>query len=117
MSSTTRRDTSFKFTEQIDRLAVEAAKLLDKDTGDAIPLQEVKRQAQANGYSQKETSSLLRAAGIDGAEKVTVPEQGAIFGELWAEGSDDVGDASKSATEGTLQQRPATRRTLTARAA
>lgn len=111
MSSTTRSDTSFRFTEQIDRLVVETAKFLDKGSGDAIPLQEVKQQAQDNGYSQKETNSLLRTAGIDGAEEVTVPEQGAILGALWADGSDNVGGTPESAStaEEAVRKRPSTR--------
>lgn len=69
--------------ETVQRLAVEAGKYVGKETGEILPVVEVRRQAEANGYTDDEISQLLTDAGVQGADAVTVPEQGDLFGSLW----------------------------------
>jgi len=69
--------------ETVRRLAVEAGKYLGKEAGESLALHELRRQAEANGYVPDEIDGLLADAGVLGADAVTVPEQGDLFGELW----------------------------------
>lgn len=74
--------------ETVRRLAVEASKYVGKDAGESLSVVEVRRQAEANGYADDEITQLLADAGVRGADAVTVPEQGDLFGELWRVESD-----------------------------
>lgn len=69
--------------ETAQRLVVETGKFMGVNTGQSVPVVEVQRQAEANGYAPEEIDRLLSDAGLDGVEAVTVPEQGDLFGELW----------------------------------
>lgn len=63
--------------ERIRRLAVEAGKYLGREPGDTLPAEEVRRQAEANGY---DPDRLLPP----GTGEIRIPEQGDLLGELWA---------------------------------
>ncbi|WP_363466521.1 hypothetical protein [Halogeometricum borinquense] len=69
--------------ETVRRLAVEAGKYVGVEAGESLPVVEVRRQAEANGYADDEITQLLADAGVRGADAVTVPEQGDLFGSLW----------------------------------
>jgi len=69
--------------ETVRRLAVEAGKYVGVEAGASLPLQEIRQQAEANGYADDEITQLLADAGVSGTDAVTVPEQGDLFGELW----------------------------------
>lgn len=86
--------------ERIRRLAVEAGKYLGREAGDRISVEEVRRQAEANGY---DPDQLLPPA----TGEIRIPEQGDLLGELWAVGSptDNVGRTAENPLDG----RPTTR--------
>lgn len=69
--------------ETVRRLAVEAGEYVVVEAGESLPVVEVRRQAEANGYAPNEIDGLLADAGVRGADAITVPEQGDLFGELW----------------------------------
>jgi hypothetical protein len=64
-------------------MAVETGKYMGVQAGETVPTDELRAQLGANGYTTSETDRLLADAGVDGADSVTVPEQGDLFGELW----------------------------------
>ena len=66
--------------ETVRRLAVEAGKYEGVEAGASLPLHEIRQQAEANGYADDEITQLLADAGVSGADAVTVPEQGDLFG-------------------------------------
>lgn len=70
--------------KRLQRLAVAAGSYLGKDAGESIPVEEVRLQAEANGYRDGEIRAMLEADGLSSADKIRVPEQGHLFGELWA---------------------------------
>jgi hypothetical protein len=70
--------------KRLQRLAVAAGAYLGKDVGDTIPVEEVRLQAEANGYTDDEIRAMLEADGLSSSDEIQVPEQGQLFGELWA---------------------------------
>ncbi len=84
-------------TEQLRRLAIEAGKYLGKEAGETLPIHELRLQAEANGYTEKETSELLQSEGLHSETVVTIPEQGDLFGQLWR--VDDVGRNNQDESE------------------
>ncbi|WP_336325992.1 hypothetical protein [Halovenus sp. HT40] len=52
--------------------------------GETIPVEEVRLQAEANGYTDDEIRAMLEADGLSSADEITIPPQGELFGELWA---------------------------------
>jgi hypothetical protein len=75
---------------RLQRLVVAAGAYLGKDAGDTIPTEEVRLQAEANGYTDDEIRAMLEAEGLSSADEIRVPEQGHLFGELWAPPSSGV---------------------------
>jgi hypothetical protein len=69
--------------KRLQRLAVAAGAYLGKDAGDTIPVEEVRLQAEANGYTDDEIRAMLEADSLSSADEIQVPEQGHLFGELW----------------------------------
>ncbi len=69
--------------EKLQRLAVEAGKYLGLDSGDSLPVDEIFAQGEANGYAESEVRGMLEAEGFERAQKVEIPPQGELFGELW----------------------------------
>jgi len=69
--------------ETVRRLSVEAGKYVGVEAGEPLSVDELRRQAEANGYGPDETDRLLADAGVCGTETVTVPAQGDLFGDLW----------------------------------
>lgn len=63
----------------INRLVRAAGSYLGEKAGKEIPRREVVLQAEANGYSEREAQEFVPHQGT-----FRVPEQGDIFGELWA---------------------------------
>ncbi|MGB9953572.1 hypothetical protein ACOZ4F_14390 [Haloarcula marismortui] len=76
--------------KRLQRLVVAAGSYLGKDAGDSIPVDEVRLQADANGYEPHEIDAMLEADGLSSADELRVPEQGHLFGELWAPPSSGV---------------------------
>ena len=70
-------------TEAVKRLTVEAGKYLGRSSGESIPTDELRLQAQAEGYSEGEIDQLLANAGVHSSKQITIPEQGDLFGDLW----------------------------------
>lgn len=70
--------------KRLQRLAVAAGAYLGKDAGDTISVEEVHLQAKANGYTDDEIRAMFESNGLSSADKIQVPEQGHLFGELWA---------------------------------
>lgn len=70
--------------KRLQRLVVAAGAYLGKDVGDTIPVKEVRLQAEENGYTDNEIRAMLEADGLSSADEIQVPEQGHLFGELWA---------------------------------
>lgn len=68
-------------TEQLRRLAIDAAKYQNLGAGDTLPVDEVRRQASANGYTDSRTEELLEP--IAGASEIRIPQQSDEFGQLW----------------------------------
>jgi len=81
-------------TEQLRRLAIEAGKYLGKEAGETLPVHELRLQAEANGYTEKEASELLQSEGLTSETTVTIPKQGNLFGELWR--VDNVGQINEN---------------------
>lgn len=77
--------------DQLQRLAVETSKFLDEP--ESVPSEELREQAKANGYTERESWALLEADGLAEASEIQVPEQGNLFGELWR-----VNDANREPT-------------------
>lgn len=69
--------------ETVRRLAVEAGKYLQVDAGQSLPVVEIRRQAEVNGYTNAEIDGLLADAGVDGVDTVSRPHQGELLGDLW----------------------------------
>lgn len=67
----------------VHRLVVETGKYLGVDAGDEVQVEEVRAQAEANGYTEREVDELLANAGIGGVDSVTVPRQGNLLGKIW----------------------------------
>jgi hypothetical protein len=65
--------------DSLDRLIVEAGKLLDRPAGTTIDRREVRLQAEANGWTKDEARTLTS----DLPPQVEIPEQGNLFGDLW----------------------------------
>lgn len=76
--------------KRLQRLVVAAGAYLSKDVGDTIPVEEVRLQAEANGYTDDEIRAMLEADGLSSADEIRVPEQGHLFGELWSPPSSGV---------------------------
>ena len=76
--------------KRLQRLAVAAGAYLGKDAGDTLPVEEVRLQAEANGYTDDEMRAMLEADGLSSTDEIQVPEQGHLFGELWAPPSSGV---------------------------
>jgi hypothetical protein len=76
--------------KRLQRLTVAAGAYLGKDAGDIIPVEEVRLQADANGYEPHEINTMLEADGLSSADEIRVPEQGHLFGESWAPSSSGV---------------------------
>ncbi|MFK8212439.1 hypothetical protein [Haloferax volcanii] len=89
--------------KRLQRLAVAAGSYLGKDAGDSIPVEEVRLQAEANGYTEQETQAMLEADGFASTDRIQVPEQGLLFGELWAPSSSGV--PTPSTPNGTTSER------------
>lgn len=87
-------------TDEVRRLAVEAGKYVGLDPGDALAIEELRLQAEANGYDDPaEIDRLLADAGLRGRESVTIPEQGELFGDLWSPHSSTSDPEGKSETQ------------------
>lgn len=71
--------------KRLQRLAVAAGTYLGKDAGDTIPVEEVRLQAEANGYKEQEITAMLESEGFATAQKICIPNRGELFGELWAD--------------------------------
>jgi len=63
----------------INRLVRAAGSYLGEQAGGEISRREVVLQAEANGYSEKDAQQL-----VPQQSTFTIPEQGVLFGELWA---------------------------------
>ena len=74
-----RVDVEVESNDVINRLVRSAGSYLGEKAGKEIPRSEVVLQAEANGYSEREAQEL-----VPHQRKFPVPEQGDIFGELWA---------------------------------
>jgi len=70
--------------ERLHRIAVEAAKYNGLNTGDPLPIEEIIEQGKANGYKRHEVSDWLESEGYTSADKMPVPPQKDVLGELWA---------------------------------
>jgi len=84
-------------TEQLRRLAIEAGKYLGKEAGETLPIHELRLQAEANGYTEKEASELLQSEGLTSETTVTIPKQVDLFGKLWH--VDNVGKNNQDESE------------------
>lgn len=96
----------------LNRLIVETAKYLGASSGDHIPEDEILAQARANGFSTHFASTLLAEEKESDSDKVEVPKQGDLFGDLWSIDSDYTGVTAKSDGEGRTidwSSRPETR--------
>ncbi|WP_266075747.1 hypothetical protein [Haladaptatus caseinilyticus] len=70
--------------KRIIRLVADCAGYLGKEAGDTVPVNEVRLQAEANGYTEDEFYQILDESGAIGKDRFVVPERdGSIFGELW----------------------------------
>jgi len=79
--------------DALARLVRSAGSYLDKEAGDEIARREVLLQAEANGYSEREAEALVPTR-----SHFTVPEQGTLFGEMWAvDGVDGVDESDDQA--------------------
>ncbi len=76
--------------KRLQRLVVAAGAYIGKDAGDTLPVEEVRLQAEANGYTDDEIRAMLEADGLSSTDEIRVPEQGHLFGELWAPPSSGV---------------------------
>lgn len=96
--------------DKLKTLAIEAGKYLALSSSDPLPIEELKTQAEANGYSEGEVRAMLRAEGLHSVESVLVPKQGNLLGKLWAkpasnpEPPEERSENDGEVSDGTLQQ-------------
>jgi hypothetical protein len=69
--------------ETLHRLSVDAAGYLGIETGDPLPIDEIVAQGLANGYTEDEIRALIEQE-YSTQTSIPVPEQGDIFGKMWA---------------------------------
>lgn len=93
----------------VDRLSIEAAKYLGKEAGDHLPVVEVRRQAQADGYLPTEIDRLLEETGLIQADTTPVPEQRDLLGELWRIDDTGVSNQNPIQDEDEWKDRPSTK--------
>lgn len=70
---------------RVQRLVVAAGSFLGKEAGDTLPVEEVRLQAKANGYKDREITPMFKAEGLENSTEVRIPERGKLFGELWSD--------------------------------
>lgn len=72
----------------VDRLTIEAGKYHGLSAGETIPRSEVIAQAKSNGYTTREAEAMLD----DKGPTIEIPQQGNLFGEMWARNETDAVD-------------------------
>lgn len=69
--------------EAVCRLVAEAGKYLGVAPGEWLPVEELRQQAEANGYRSDEIDRLFADAGVRGVDTVRIPGEGARSNSLW----------------------------------
>ena len=78
-------------TDEVCQLIIEAGKYHGITPGDTLPVEEVRKQAEANGYHSAEIDQLLVDAGLRGAATVRVPREEDLTGTLWQPATSETG--------------------------
>lgn len=96
-------------TETLRRLTADCAGYLGKTAGEKIPVSEIEKQAETNGYTKREFQQILENADVATESYLIAPERdGSIFGELWKPDSEKGGvptpDCTKDSDPSTLSQ-------------
>ncbi|MCU4718903.1 hypothetical protein [Halapricum hydrolyticum] len=86
---------SRELSNTLDELIVEAAKCVGVDPGEPISIDEVRAQAEANGYSKTEINHLLIENDALSLNQIPVPQENSLWEDKASENADYIGCTAK----------------------